>query len=69
MGLKYKTPLQRKRLKLGLTQMDVAASVGISSRHYQQIETFKVKPGVVIGIRIAITLRSSVETLWRDCLE
>lgn len=69
MAKKYVTPLQRKRLKSGLTQVEVAAGVGVTSRHYQSIEQYRVMPGVLTAIRIAITLRSSVETLWRDALE
>lgn len=69
MAGKYQTPIQKNRKKKGLTQMEVAAAVGISHRHYQGIEVYRIKPGVLIGIKIAIVLRSSVETLWHDCLE
>ena len=66
---KYVTPLQRKRLKCGLTQIEVAAAGGITSRHYQSIEQYRVMPRVVTALRIAIMLRSSVETLWHDAIE
>ncbi len=66
---KYVTPLQRKRLKAGLTQVEVAGGVGITSRHYQSIEQYRVMPRVITALRIAIVLRSSVETLWCDVLD
>ena len=69
MPKKYTTPLQRKRLKNGLTQVEVAAAAGITSRHYQSIEQYRVMPRIVTALRIAIMLRSSVETLWHDALD
>jgi DNA-binding XRE family transcriptional regulator len=69
MAEKYVTPLQRKRLKCGLTQNEVSAAACVTSRHYQSIEQYRVMPGVLTALRIAIMLRTSVETLWHDALE
>ena len=66
---KYVTPLQRKRTKAGLTQVELSGAVGITSRHYQSIEQYRVMPRVILAMKIAIVLRSSVETLWRDALD
>ena len=50
----------------GLTQEEVAAASGIGLRSYQNYENLSSYPGVIPALRICITLRTTVETMWGD---
>lgn len=62
------TPIQLRRYALGLSQSEVAAAAGITIKTYQMAETYQSEPGVIKALRIAIVLRSTVDTLWRPAL-
>jgi len=61
-----KSPLRRRREMTGLTQEEVAAASGIGLRSYQNYENLSSYPGVIPALRICITLRTTVETMWGD---
>jgi DNA-binding XRE family transcriptional regulator len=63
------TPLQRRRGALGLTQEEVAAGAAVSLKTYQQYEYYRVEPGVLKALRIAVVLRTSVEALWGEAFD
>jgi DNA-binding XRE family transcriptional regulator len=63
------TPLQMRRKSHGLSQVEIAAAAGISLKHYQNVEHYKVMPTVIIALRIAIVMRTSVEALWGDIID
>lgn len=56
--------LKYRREKLHLTQRQVAEKVGIAEQAYQQYEYGKMLPSVVLGIKIAKTLKTTTERLW-----
>jgi len=56
------------RKKAKLTQKEVAQKIGVTSRAYQHYETGRREPRVVHAIRLAKTLGTSVEELFKnDC--
>jgi len=62
------TPIRIARNKLKLTQAQVAESVPVALRHYQQIENWVVMPRVLLAMRLAKRLSSTVDELWGDLL-
>lgn len=52
------------RKRLGKTQLQVAQEIGIAKNAYQRYEQGKVIPNVLLAIKIAKALQSSVENLW-----
>lgn len=66
---RYLTPLQRRRYALGLTQEETAAGARVSLKTYQMYETYKTEPGVLRALRVAVVLRTSVESLWGEALD
>lgn len=56
--------LQTCRRERGLTQVQVANSVGISEVSYQRIEYGTQRPNLDTAIQIARTLHSTVEELF-----
>lgn len=54
------------REQRGFTQVQVANKARISERGYQLIETGKRSPNVLIAIRIAKALNTTVENLFYD---
>lgn len=58
--------LKTAREKSGKTQAQVAKESGIAERMYQRYEYDKSEPGVRTAIRIARTLRSTVEELFGE---
>ena len=61
-----KFKLKEKRLELGLTQAEVAKIVGIAESAYQRYEYGICIPNVIVAIRIARILLTTVEELY-DC--
>jgi putative transcriptional regulator len=51
---------------MGLTQADLAASVGVSRQTIISMETGDYAPSVFLAIRVARTLGTNVENLWSD---
>lgn len=56
--------LKEKRLACGLTQAEVAKEVGIQESSYQRYEYESVLPTVIVAIRIAKALNTTVEEIW-----
>ena len=56
--------LRAAREKSGKTQAQVAKETGVNTRLYQYYEAGEKKPGVDTAIRIARSLRSTVEDLF-----
>ena len=52
------------RKKSGKTQAQVAKEIGIAETAYQRYEQGKVIPNVLMAIKIAKSLNTSVENLW-----
>ena len=52
------------RKQSGKTQSQVAKEIGIAKTAYQRYEQGKVIPSVVMAIKIAKALNTSVENLW-----
>ena len=52
------------RKKSGKTQAQVAIEIGIAETAYQRYEQGKVIPNVLMAIKIAKSLNTSVENLW-----
>ncbi len=57
---------KNKRIEKELTQRELAEKVGISERGYQDIEYNKRRPNVEIAIKIAETLNTTVEELFKN---
>jgi len=57
--------VKKRRLELGLTQSQLCEQAGMyCSSHVSNIELNKVMPGVLVAIRIARALETSVEELF-----
>lgn len=56
--------LKARRKALGLRQQDVAKAVGITQGRFSRYELGKQEPGVYTAIRIAETLKTTVEELF-----
>jgi len=56
--------IKARREELGLTQQDVAESVGTGRRHYQKVEAGETIPGVTLAGKIATALQTRIEHLW-----
>ena len=62
------TTLKQIRVKLGLTQKQIASAVGISERQYIRIESCERIPNVKTAFQISQCLKSSVEECFVDIL-
>ena len=58
------TRVRARRKELGLTQVDLAAAVGVSRQTVITLETGDYAPSVYLALRVARTLRTTVEDLW-----
>ena len=58
--------LKQARAKAGLTQVQVATSAGISTRHYQSLEAGESAPTVAIALKIAKALETTVEQIFGE---
>lgn len=56
--------LKTERLKMGLTQNDVAKQLGISPITYQRYESNKRIPDVQIAINLARIYNTNVESIF-----
>ncbi len=63
-GGDMKNNLKQMRLKMGLTQSQVANKAHLSERGYQYIEAGSRIPNTYLAIKIARTLDTSVEELF-----
>jgi putative transcriptional regulator len=54
------------RKELGLTQQALAAAVQVSRQTIIAMETGDYAPSVYLALKIARTLRTSVEALWNQ---
>ena len=60
--------IKDKRKKMKITQETIARMLDITLRHYQNIESYKSIPSVLIGYKISIILDSDISVLWFDFL-
>lgn len=60
--MKNNLSLRRKELKL--TQAQIAKAIGVSESHYQSYEYGTHIPSVIIALRIARALDTTVEELY-----
>jgi len=60
---RFSRSIRDRRLRLGLTQEDVADSAGIALRHYQKLEAGEVNVTLRTMVRIAEALRLQVHEL------
>lgn len=58
--------LKARRKELLLTQKRVAEKLGIKWQSYQQYEYGEKLPNVLLAIKIANTLKTTVDVLWCD---
>ena len=58
--------LKQARANAGLTQVQVAAAAGISTRYYQNLEAGESAPTVAIALRIAKALETTVEQIFGE---
>lgn len=56
--------LKNLRKAKGLTQKEVADKLGIAEQHYQRYE-YGMLPNVVLAIKIAEILNTTVEEIWK----
>jgi putative transcriptional regulator len=56
--------LQERRLMTGLTQVELAAELGVSRQTISLIENRQTVPSVRLALAIAIALHSTVEELF-----
>ena len=49
-----------------LTQEQMSINLGITLRHYQNIEAYRAIPSVIIGGKISNLLGVSIFELWHD---
>lgn len=61
-----KNLLKEKRKALNLTQKQVAEKVGIQWQVYQRYEQGARLPNILLVLKIANALKTSVEALWGD---
>lgn len=61
-----KNNLKEKRKALNLTQKQVAELVGTQWQVYQRYENGTRLPNVLLAIKVANALKTSVEALWGD---
>ena len=59
-----KTKLREARENKGLTQVEVATKAGITTRAYQIYESGERIPRADVAVKIAQTVKSSVEKLF-----
>lgn len=59
------SPVKAARSRAGLRQADLAAAVGVSRQTVVSMERGDYAPSVHLAIRIARTLNSTVEELFR----
>ncbi len=64
MAMKMRSHVRDKRLKLGLTQAELAARSGVSRQLVAAVEAGQNTPAVDAALRIARTLASTVEELF-----
>lgn len=57
-------PVRAARAKVGLTQEALAEAVGVSRQTIISIESGDYAPSVVLALRIARRVDSTVEQLW-----
>lgn len=57
--------IKEKRKIAGYTQEDIARLLGITLRHYINIEKRKVLPNIETGLRLAKLLHCSPYELWK----
>ena len=57
--------LKARREELNLTQKQVSERIGIKEQQYQFYEYGKTIPNVIIGIRLAEALQTTVEALYK----
>lgn len=58
--------LKQARANAGLTQVQVAAAAGISTRYYQNLEAGESAPTVAIALKIAKALGTTVEQTFGE---
>jgi putative transcriptional regulator len=57
--------IRARRKELGLTQAELAQSVGVSRQTVITLETGDYAPSVYLALRVARTLAVTIEDLWR----
>lgn len=71
MTTKLATPLKIARGRAGLTQKAVAELVGVSLRHYQDVEYWLAIPNVLLAFKIAdaVGMHGRERELWEDLIK
>ena len=64
--MKKSTPIKAARIQSGKTQQQVADEIGIAKTAYQRYECGRVIPNAIMGVKIAKTLGTISEKLWRE---
>lgn len=59
-----KETIKESRIKAGLTQEELARLLNISLRYYQNIESYKSIPNVILGFKLSIILKQNIDLLW-----
>ena len=59
--------VKQTRESLNISQRELAAMVGTGHATISNIETGST-PNVILALRIAKSLKTTVENLWGDCL-
>lgn len=60
------TRVRAHRKALGMTQAELAQAVGVSRQTVITLEAGDYAPSVYLALRIARTLRTTVEALWGE---
>lgn len=58
--------IKEARIRKNLSQEEIAQKCNISLRHYQNIESYKSIPNVIIALKIAKALDCKVEDLFKE---
>jgi putative transcriptional regulator len=58
------TPVRLRRRVVGLTQADLAVAVGVSRQTIISMESGDYAPSVLLALRVARELQTTVEELW-----
>lgn len=59
--------IRNARIRAGLRQIDVNMQIGLTYRHYQNIEAGKINCTISTLCRLAKLFRTSVSALVEDC--
>jgi putative transcriptional regulator len=61
--------IRLRRKELSITQIDLAAAVGVSRQTIISMETGDYAPSVYLALKVAAELRCRVEDLWGNIVD